>query len=143
MSEDQQRDDVVDEAMTWLRTPFHHAGRIKGVGVDCAMLPLEVYSKVGLVPYLERVESYPLDWHLHRNEERYLQTVLASAVPTTNPKRGDFALFKFGRCYSHGAIVLEWPNLIHAYVGMGVILGSAEQAPLEGRDYKTFTLWGL
>lgn len=140
--EQQERDDVVDEAMTWLRTPFHHAGRIKGVGVDCAMLPLEVYSKVGLIPYVEKVEGYPLDWHLHRNEERYLQTVLCNAVETDTPQRGDFILFQFGRCYSHGAIVIDWPVLIHAYIGMGVILGRADEAPLDGRKFKAFTLWG-
>jgi len=26
-----QRDEVVAEAETWLRTPYHHMGRVKGV----------------------------------------------------------------------------------------------------------------
>ena len=30
------KEDVVREAKTWLGTPFHHQGRLKGVGVDCA-----------------------------------------------------------------------------------------------------------
>lgn len=27
--------EAVTEALTWLGTPYHHQGRIKGVGVDC------------------------------------------------------------------------------------------------------------
>ena len=27
--------EAVAEAMTWLGTPHHHQGRVKGVGVDC------------------------------------------------------------------------------------------------------------
>ncbi len=30
---------------------------------------------------------------------------------------GDIVLWKFGRCFSHGAIIVEWPTIIHAYVG--------------------------
>lgn len=136
-----EREDVIREAKSWLRTPFHHAGRIKGVGVDCAMLPLEVYSKVGLIPYVERVEPYPNDWHLHKNEERYMQTVLAHTREVETPKAGDFCLFQFGRCFSHGAIVLVWPSIIHAYIGQGVIYGNADQSPLEGRKVKFYSLW--
>ena len=40
---------VVAEAMTRLRTPYHHRGKLKGVGVDCAQLPLVVYAAAGLV----------------------------------------------------------------------------------------------
>ena len=31
---------IVAEAMTWLGTPYHHRGKLKGIGVDCAQLPL-------------------------------------------------------------------------------------------------------
>ncbi len=39
--------EAVQEALTWLGTPYHHQGRIKGVGVDCGTLICEVYEKVG------------------------------------------------------------------------------------------------
>jgi hypothetical protein len=29
------RAQIVTEARTWLGTPFHHQGRVRGVGVDC------------------------------------------------------------------------------------------------------------
>lgn len=41
--------EAVAEAMTWLGTPYHHQGRVKGVGVDCATLLCEVYKEVGLM----------------------------------------------------------------------------------------------
>ena len=37
-----QRQRVVAEAETWLRTPYHHMGRIKGGGIDCPTLLAEV-----------------------------------------------------------------------------------------------------
>ena len=34
--------DIVTEARTWVRTPYHHQARLKGVGVDCAGLVIGV-----------------------------------------------------------------------------------------------------
>lgn len=42
------RASIVFEARTWLDTPFHHQGRVKGVGVDCAGLPIGVAKACGL-----------------------------------------------------------------------------------------------
>jgi cell wall-associated NlpC family hydrolase len=33
---------VVREAESWIGTPFHHAARVKGAGIDCLMLLAEV-----------------------------------------------------------------------------------------------------
>ncbi|WP_436904878.1 hypothetical protein [Acinetobacter johnsonii] len=35
---------AVQEALTWLGTPYHHQGRVKDVGVDCGTLLCEVYE---------------------------------------------------------------------------------------------------
>ncbi len=40
--------DIVREARTWIGTPFHHAARVKGVGVDCAGLLVGVAHALGL-----------------------------------------------------------------------------------------------
>jgi cell wall-associated NlpC family hydrolase len=160
-------------ARAWLRTPYHHRGRVKGAGVDCAMLLAEVYAEAGLVGHLA-IPHYPPDWHLHRDAERYLGVLLDHAVeyvpelsdadhphpnpdpvewgPTAKsgrreggelPKRpilpADIALWRFGRCFSHGAIVVDWPIVIHAYLGRGCVLEDAAKAEWlsrigEGRD---------
>ena len=40
---------IVAAARSWLGTPFHHQGRVKGVGVDCAGLILGVAAELGIV----------------------------------------------------------------------------------------------
>lgn len=124
--------DVVTEALTWLGTPYHHQGRVKGFGVDCAMLLCEVYHAVGLVPFVDPT-PYPHDWHLHRSEERYLGWIEQFADPVETPQAGDVALYKFGRCVSHAAIVIEWPRVIHAYLGQGCVLADSTQGRLNRR----------
>jgi hypothetical protein len=74
----EQRQAVVEEAKTWLRTPYHHHADVKGHGVDCAMILSRVYSNTGIVPFIDP-RPYPTDWMLHRDEERYLQQMLPYA----------------------------------------------------------------
>jgi len=133
-----QRQSVVAEAETWLRTPYHHMGRVKGVGTDCLMLLAEVYEAAGVIGHVE-VPFYPPDWNLHRNAERYLQGLMLYAREIDGPpQRGDVAVFKFGRCFAHGAIVIAWPRVIHAWCDAGVVFADAQQAPLSGRQVRFF-----
>ena len=37
---------------------------------------------------------------------------------------GDFILFQYGRCISHGAIYIGDNMVVHAYVDMGVIISN-------------------
>ena len=133
-----QRERVVAEAESWLRTPYHHMGRIKGGGTDCLMLLAEVYKAAGVVPHID-VPFYPPDWNLHRDAERYLQGLMLYARETAGPPQsGDVAVFKFGRCFAHGAIVVCWPRLIHAWCDAGVVFADASQPPLVDRQKRLF-----
>ncbi|MDP9039576.1 MAG: hydrolase [Acidobacteriota bacterium] len=122
-----ERNAVVAEARSWLRTPYHHRANIKGSGADCALFPLAVYTSVlGLVA--PPLPPYVQQFNLHSSEEKYLTYVRefgAREIQQDEVQPGDFALWRIGRCYSHGAIVLEWPNIIHAVNPRGVILGNA------------------
>jgi cell wall-associated NlpC family hydrolase len=137
---------VVAEARRWLRTPYHHAAQVLGAGVDCAMLPAAVYRAAGLIPDVP-VGHYPPDWHLHRQNgvevaERYLEIVARHAreVPApTGP--GDFVLYRWGRAFAHGAIIVAWPRIIHAAIHVGVTEDDGDSGPLAGRERKFFTLW--
>src|SRR5579884_3831845 len=137
------RIEIVNIARSWLGTPYHHMGRIKGVGVDCAMFPLEVYREAGLIGDIA-IPFYPPDWHLHRSEEIYLNIVQQRASELRSheaPQPGDFVLYQFGRTWSHGAIVLDWPMIIHAVVQHGVILSDGEKdGVLVGRQRRAFTI---
>jgi cell wall-associated NlpC family hydrolase len=133
-----QRSLVVAEAETWLRTPYHHMGRVKGAGTDCLMLLAEVYEAAGVVAHVD-VPFYPPDWNLHREAERYLEGLMSFAREIDGPpKRGDVAIFKFGRCFAHGVIVVCWPRLIHAWCDAGVVYADADQPPLIVRPVRFF-----
>ena len=121
---------VVRRAKEWLGTPYHHQGRVLGAGVDCGMLLLEVYESLGLLPHIDP-RPYPHDWHLHRGEQVYLGWVEKYARPVTVPLPGDLVLYRMGLCLSHGAIVIDWPTVIHSYVDLGVILGVNGEHPLK------------
>lgn len=128
-----RREAVVAIARTWRDTPFHHEARIKGIGVDCLQFVVAVYQEAGLLDDIE-IEHYPHDWHFHRDEERYLVGFAQHARSVTTPLPGDVALYKFGRCVSHAALVIEWPLCIHAYMGQGVVEVDGENsAELAGR----------
>jgi len=131
-------------ARLWPGTPYHHMGRMKGVGVDCAMFPLEVYREAGLIADIE-IPFYPPDWHLHRSDEIYLKIVQQRASELQShetPQPGDFVLYQFGRTWSHGAIVLDWPLIIHAVVQHGVIFSDGEKdGMLVGRPRRFFSIF--
>jgi cell wall-associated NlpC family hydrolase len=98
-----------------------------------------VYSAAGIVGPIE-VPHYPHDWFLHQGAERYMEGLMQYARPIEGPPQpADVALFRFGRCYAHGAIVVEWPRLIHAYWSSGVVWGSADLAPLRGHPVRFFS----
>jgi NlpC/P60 family putative phage cell wall peptidase len=142
MTEAQERAAVVSEARSWLGTPYHHQGMVKGVGVDCAQILIGVFSNVGLCER-EVINDYPHDWHLHHSDELYLGHIKRFLKPTTKAAQpGDVALFKFGRCISHAAIVIDWPTVIHSYVRQGVVLGRVDGMELTGRLAGIWTYWG-
>jgi len=118
-----QRVAIIAEAESWLRTPFHDHGAVKGAGADCALFPLDVYSRV-LGVAKPPVPKYVQQFNLHRSEEVYLDTVRAFGaieILQAEMQPGDFVLWRIGRCYSHGAIITGWPKIIHATNPRGVI----------------------
>lgn len=137
----QLREKVVAEARRWIGTRYHHAARLRGVGVDCAMLLCEVYEAAGLIPHTVP-EPYPMQWHLHRGEERFLGWIRKYGVqiPIDQAAPGDVALYQFARCVSHGAIVTDWPNIVHAWMlGGRVEAGLATGGELAGRLHSIWT----
>ena len=114
MTIDEERAEVCRVAATYVGTPYHHHGMIKGVGVDCATILILVYSEAGLIEPYDPGE-YSEQWFLHRQDDLYLQHLLKFAVEVETPKQGDVVLFKIARQFAHGGIVTAWPMMIHAY----------------------------
>jgi cell wall-associated NlpC family hydrolase len=113
---------------------------VKGTGVDCAMILIGIYKNCGLINEVN-LPYYSPQWHLHRDEEKYLETISKYLKPTQDPKPGDVALFKFGRTVSHSAIVIDYPQVVHAYNRSGVILDDATNGKLADRLHGFFTYW--
>lgn len=134
---------VVDEALSWILTPYHHKARLKGIGVDCAQYPAAVYEAVGLIPRID--PDYSPQWMLHRDEEQFLGwvTKYAREIDRAAAGPGDLAIWKFGRCYSHSAIIIDLPEVIHAVIiGGGVLRANIDRdEELRSRPVKFFTLF--
>lgn len=137
------RESVVVEAIRWEGTPYHAHARVLGAGVDCANLPAAVYEKCGLMPHIK--PRYSRQWHMHRDEELYLQwvTPYATEIEEESLGPGDFVIWKFGRTYSHGAIVIDPPVVIHAVlIGGGVVRADMHRdLELSSRPRRCFTMW--
>jgi cell wall-associated NlpC family hydrolase len=134
---DLDREHVLRIADKWLRTPYHHKQAVLGAGVDCALFLYAVYVEAGLIPAFE-FDDYPPDWMMHRSEERYLSHVMDYAYQVDAPLPADVVMYKFGRCFSHGAIVRDYPNIIHSTNGIGVTYARIDEGRLGGGRERTY-----
>lgn len=141
MDEARMRQRVVDEAMMWIGTPYHHHAQIRGVGVDCAHLLIGVYQACGRIPAIDPGD-YATDWHLHHSDELFVDWMRRYArIGSGHPIAGDALLFRFGRTLSHGAIYIGDDEVVHAYIGMGVIRSRFDEAPIAGRERQHWSMW--
>lgn len=135
---------VVEAAMGWLGTPYHHNARVRGVGVDCAMLPAAVYEEAGAIDPVE--PRYAHDWHMHRSAELYIEWVLRCGgheIEREQSLPGDLALWRWGRTFSHGGILVGGDMVVHAWIGLGVTLDSIlTHTELSTRPMRFFTMGG-
>lgn len=138
---DKVREQIITEATKWLGAHWHHAACVRYQAVDCAQILADVYSAVGLIEKPDYT-NYPRDWAAHRNDEWFMQTVMRYAHRVEKPLSGDVVLFKIGRTFSHGAIVVAWPLVIHADMNEGVAIADIERHPqLSRRDRQFWTVF--
>lgn len=141
----EKRQEIAQGARAWLGTPYHHHGRIKGAGVDCAMLLAQVYEEAGVTEPVT-VGYYAIDWHLHRGVELYLSHVVRHArqIEQAQAAAGDLVVVKFARTFSHGGIITGGApgrfSVVHAYYNRGVIESRMDEEPLAGRPALYYTV---
>lgn len=132
MTVDVRRLALVEAARGWLLTPWHHAARVRGVGVDCAQLVNAVYHAALGTPLVE-VEYSP-DQYLHHGREALLECLDTFARPVPAAQPGDVVVYRFGRAMSHAGIIVDWPQIIHASrPDRMVLLADGEGGHLTGR----------
>lgn len=139
------RECIIRVAESFIGTPFHLNSERLGVGIDCGRFPHAVYSQVGIV-----VPDLPSHWprdfmcNAMADSEPYLAIIRQAFNEVVSAQPGDLAVFKplRSRCFSHAAIVVEWPIVIHAR-GVGsapkVERGYANQWPLAGSPVLFFS----
>lgn len=139
----EEREKIVKIAKTWNNTPYVPGGRVKGAGTDCGMFLLEVFEEAGLIPHTV-VNGYSPEHHLHSSREDYLKWVqkFAHEVTREEPLPGDILLYKIGNCISHGAIVVNYPVVIHSCLGIGVVLGDVSHSQWSSRLAAVYSVWG-
>lgn len=142
-----QRAEVLRVARTWLGTPFHDGAQLKDVGVDCAHLLAAVYVEAGVIPDPVQIEGYSPQFMLHRDQPLFEEYVLrySHELPEGQlPQLADVVLYKVGRSFAHGGIVVEWPRaVIHAFKAFGLVAETgAYDSTLRRRDVKFFSMWG-
>jgi cell wall-associated NlpC family hydrolase len=115
---------IVQEARSWIGTPYHLGARVKGAGCDCATFLAEVLIACG-VAEREDLGVYSHDWFQHAESERYMLRLLRHAEKvletvayrSVEAQPGDVVLTKAvgSHVFNHGGLVLEkWPNVVHA-----------------------------
>lgn len=116
---------IVEAGRSWLGTPHVNQARVKGIGVDCGMLLIGALEDSGLIDKgAIKIAPYSNEWHLHHSEEWFLSYVKKYCIPVTETDMaiGDFLMYQFGRCVSHGGIYIGDNQIIHAVIDQGVIL---------------------
>lgn len=100
--------DLIAVARSYTKTPFHHGGRLPGVGLDCIGVIVCAASACGLLHC--DVAAYPLRPNGQLRESLDAQLV---AVPDALP--GDVLLMSFSEEPHHVAL-FTGETIIHAYI---------------------------
>lgn len=137
--------DIVVEALSWVKTPYMDQQCVKGAGVDCAMLLVGVAKACERLPQGWKVPVYSPEWHIHQNEEVFLATVHhLGCIPISHRplSLGSILLFQYGRVSSHAAIVVTVepePYIVHASRSERYVTHHRLDNKLLGRLRQTFS----
>jgi cell wall-associated NlpC family hydrolase len=118
---DASRNRIVEEARSWIGTPFHDCAGVKHHGVDCVHFLEGVFKACGFALDFSMPE-YPPQWALHRDEPKFLLGIARYAHRVDRPSPGDVAMFKYGRHAAHGAIVIGIDRIVHASNKAGCVM---------------------
>lgn len=110
------RQQIVDEARSWIGVPFHHQGRNR-LGVDCIGLVYLVGLTVGadLRGYIDDpTYGRDPDARLHRGIARHAKRL--NPMPLDNPPPGSILFFAFAKLPQHVGIASDKPGFfIHSF----------------------------
>lgn len=126
---------VVEEALTWIGTPYHDMACVKGIGVDCAMLVFGVAKACGLTTLsVKDMPRYSPSMHVFNKSFLIDEIVKFGCVPVPLNKAepGDILLFEYHNTIAHAGIKVSDTELVHAVKRPGLVVkveisGNVEQ----------------
>jgi cell wall-associated NlpC family hydrolase len=144
-----ERAHLIEVAQRWRGTPYHDRSDKRGIGCDCAGLPKGACVEAGLIEDFKLPYWDPQQW-LRRDYEdtQYLNVLLRFCfeIREQDVMPADFVLYRVANSYTHGGIIIKWPEyVLHSIKDRGVI-GShgTNEGFLRGRKRRFFRLrrWG-
>jgi cell wall-associated NlpC family hydrolase len=108
--------EIAATAQTYLGTPFHWHGRLKGVGIDCAGLPICVGRELGLFAPdfdLRDYGNYPVA--MGETLRKYCQEISKAEMAI-----GDILCFRFHDQPQHAGILTPI-GVIHSSIRWAVV----------------------
>lgn len=141
-SQFERRAAFVAIARSWLGTPYAFRARVKGAGSDCSTWLAESLIEAGLATRESLYGGLNInhqDWWLHASDDVYARRLLRHShqIAETVARRSTDALpgcvilqrAAKSRVYNHGAVVTEWPRIIHC-LREGVVEVDATSDPM-------------
>ena len=105
---------MLEEANTWLGTPYEYARADKGRGTDCSGMVMSVYLQA-------------LEIKLPRNSRK--QAEFCKTIPREKAVAGDLVFFATGKDPSricHVGMLVDKEQFIHASSSKGVVVSSLD-----------------
>lgn len=133
---------LLTEARSWVGTPYHEKGRVKGGGTDCVQLLAGVAINAGILDEVQIRNSYSV---VVPEGSEYIDRLLqyADEITEADVTPGCIALYKTSFGFMHSAIVVSWPDaVIHATNKRGVIIGHGKEDILRDKEVRFFCLKG-
>jgi cell wall-associated NlpC family hydrolase len=110
---------VVALARELLGTPYGHQGRVAGVAVDCAGVPVHIANRLGMdIRSVARYGRQPVPNEMRAELDTYLVRSSREALQI-----GDVVWIRFQTEPQHLGVIGDYPgglSLIHAYNGAGI-----------------------
>lgn len=120
-----KRKQIVDEAMSWMGTPYAYGKAEKGKASDCSGMVMSVYEKMTGIK-------------LPRNSAQ--QQAFCTVLRKSEVLPGDLVFFATGKDpdkVSHVGIMIDGDRFVHASTSKGVVVSDATQ-PYYQRTFKGF-----
>lgn len=125
MAEVSFSDRLIDEARSWIGTPYRHGHATKGAGCDCLGLVRGVMAIVRDEPIMP-VPAHSPSWTLDQAGEMLVDGLSRYLIKVEDPHCGDVLVFRMisGHAAKHCGILATPDTFLHVYEGTKVVVES-------------------